>query len=55
MIGNHNKNPLLNTLVYDVEFPDGALKKYAANVIAETILAQCDPDGVYTNIMEVIL
>ncbi len=30
-----NEHPLLNTLVYDVEFPDGAVKKYAANIIAE--------------------
>ena len=34
VIGTHNKNPLLNTLVYDVEFPDGDVKKYAANLIA---------------------
>ena len=29
----HNENPLFNTLVYDVEFPDGDMKKYAANLI----------------------
>ena len=51
MIGNHNKNPLLNTLVYDVEFPDGAVKKDSANIIAENVLAQCDPDGFYTNVI----
>ena len=46
---------MLNTLVYDVEFPYGAVKKYAANFIAENALAQCDPDGFYTNVMEEIL
>ena len=55
VIGNHNKNLLLNTLVYDVEFPYSAVKKYAANVIAEKKLDQCDTDGFYTNVMEVIL
>ena len=51
VIGSFNENPLLNTLVYDVEFPDGAIKKYAANIIAENVLTQCDPDGHYTNIL----
>ena len=55
VIGNHNKNPLLNTLVYDVDFPDGDVKKYAANIIAENLLDRCDPDGFYTNLMEVLL
>ena len=55
VIGNYKKNPLLNTLVYDVELPDGAVKNYAANIIAENMLAQCDQDGFYTNVMEVIL
>ena len=32
VIGAHNKNPLLNTLVYNVEFPDVDVKKYAANL-----------------------
>ena len=55
VIGAHNDNPLLNTLVYDVKFPDGDVKKYAANLIAENVLSQVDPNGYYTNTMEVIL
>ena len=51
----HNENTLLNTLVYDVEFPDGDVKKYAANLIAENFLSQVDPNGYYTNTMEAIL
>ena len=35
VIGAHNKNPLLNTLVYDVEFPDGDVNKYATNLICQ--------------------
>ena len=34
IIGTFDENPVLNSLVYDVEFPDGAVKHYAANVIA---------------------
>jgi len=35
-----NDNPLLNTLIYDVEFPDGNIKKYAANIIAEIYIGE---------------
>ena len=55
VIGNYNENPVLNTLVYNVEFPDGEIKKYAANIIAENVLSQCDVDGHYTNLMEAII
>ena len=51
----HSYNPLLITLVYDVEFPDGDVKKYAANLIAENLLSQVDPDGFHTNFLEAIL
>ena len=37
-------NPLLNTLLYDVEFSDGAVHRYAANILAEKLLVQCDAD-----------
>ena len=36
-------------LVYDVEFPDGAVKYYAANVISENLLSQVDSSGFYKN------
>ena len=38
-IGNNPVNPLLNTLLYDVEFLDGTVRRYAANMIAENVLA----------------
>ena len=55
VIGVHNENPLLNTLVYDVEFSDGDVKKYAANLLAKTFLSQVYPNVYYTNTMEEIL
>ena len=54
-IGAHSNNPLLSTLVYDVEFPDGDVNKYAANIIADNIPSQFDPDGFHTNVLEAIL
>ena len=55
LVGNFNQNPLLNSMVYDVEFPDGAIRKYAANVIAENVMSHVDPDGHYSHVLECIL
>jgi uncharacterized lipoprotein YajG len=37
-----NSNPILDTRVYDVQFPDGKMETYVANVIAENIYSQLD-------------
>ena len=43
--GRLHDNPILNSRVYDVMFPDGAVKQYAANIIAENMWAQVDDEG----------
>ena len=43
-IGEFNRNPILNTKVYDVMFPDGAVHQYEAKAIAENIYSQVDED-----------
>ena len=45
LIGEHNNNPLLNTLVYECEFNDGTTREYAANTIASNIFMESDADG----------
>jgi len=45
VIGNVNENPILNTTLYDVEFPNGMVRSYAANVIAENIYNMVNDDG----------
>ena len=42
-------------MVYDLEFPDGQTKEYAANVIADNMLTQVDPDGYSTALFEGIV
>ncbi len=37
-VGKYDDNPILNTAIYDVEFPDGTTKEFGANIIAENIL-----------------
>ena len=42
----------LKSLVYDVEFPDGAVKHYTANVIAENLLSQVDANGQHSQLLD---
>lgn len=45
LIGTYDDNPMLNSLLYEVEFPDGEIREYSANVIAENMYAQVDANG----------
>ena len=42
-------------MIYDVEFPDGAVKQYGANIIAQNVLEQVEDDGHYTVKLKQIL
>ena len=55
VIGEHDENPMLNTLVYECEFPDGSVKEYAANVIAENIFSEADPEGYRSRMLKGIV
>jgi hypothetical protein len=52
--GTYDENPCLNMMIYEVEFPDGQLKEYAANVIAENMLSQVDSDCYSLTMIEAI-
>ena len=43
--GRAHSNPILDTRIYEVEFTDGTIGNYAANVIAESMFAACDAEG----------
>ena len=45
LTGTYHDNPILNSILHDVEFPDGSVKQHAANVTAENMHAQCDQEG----------
>ena len=38
-------NPLLDTSVFEVQFPDGTIDRLTANLIAENLMSQCDENG----------
>ena len=43
--GMAHSNPILDMQTYEVEFPDGQIAKYSANIIAENMYTQCDTEG----------
>ena len=54
-IGYYNDTPMLNTILYDVHFPYGAIKPYSENLITENILTQVGDDGYHNQLLEGIL
>jgi hypothetical protein len=54
-IGSYDPNPLLNSIIYDVEFPDGVVKQYAANTIAENMYSQVDHEGHSQSLLKSII
>jgi hypothetical protein len=44
-IGVANDNPLLDTRMYEVEFPSSQTEAFSANIIAENMFAQVDDKG----------
>ena len=53
--GTRNQNPILDTYTYHVEFPDGQLGEYSANVTTENMYAQCDGMGNQQLLMDAIV
>ena len=52
--GTYNKNPILDTRLYDVMFPDGTVCQYAANIIAENMYSQVDSNRHHTVLLKEI-
>ena len=40
--GTYDENPFLNTMIYEVELPNGDVKEYAVDIITKNILMQVD-------------
>ena len=55
MTGTYHDNPFLNTVTYDMEFSDGLVKEYGANIIAKNMLTQVDSDGYSLSLMDSII
>ena len=49
------KDPFLNLILYDLEFPDSVVKQYAANNIADNMFLQVTYDGHTQLVLDMIL
>ena len=54
LIGNSNPNPHLDTAVCEVEFADGAIEEFSADITAENMCAQVDDDGWTYQLEEIV-
>ena len=45
MLGTYDSKPVLNSIIYDVLFPDGVVKQYAANTIVQSLYSTFDSEG----------
>ena len=54
-IGQSNPNPILDSRVYELEFPDGRVDEYSVNVISENLMQQVDSDGWDCGLLEEII
>ena len=55
VFGSYDDNPFINSIIYEVELPDGQVKEYAENVIAQNILTQVDEEVSSTTSMKAII
>jgi hypothetical protein len=55
LIGKANSNPFLDTSLFEVEFDDGHIEAYAANLIAESMYEQVDSEGQVHRLMDEIV
>ena len=46
---------MLNSIMYEVEFPGGQVKDYASNDIAKNMLSQVDDEGYSVTLVDSIL
>ena len=51
LVGLPNSNPLLDSRINTVEFPDGGTGEYATNMIAESIYSNVDDEGFDESVM----
>ena len=55
LIGKANREPRLDTRLYEVMFPDGSTKEIVANLIAENMTATVDQEGHSQQLLDAIV
>jgi len=55
LIGAYHSNPVFNTAIYDIEFSDGLIHEYSANIIAENLYSQVRGDEYHSSQIDTIV
>ena len=55
LIGEYNPNPILDTRVFNVEYPDGRVEAFSTNIIAESLYSNVDEEGFDVGILDEIV
>ena len=54
-IGEYNPNPILDTRLFDVEYPDGRVEAFTTNKIAEALYSNVDDQGFTVGLLKEIV
>ena len=55
IVGRYDTNPMMSSMIYEVEFLDRPVKYYVENAIAENILSQVDDKGCSVTLVGLIV
>ena len=53
--GRYNVNPMLQSMIYEVNFPDSQVNYYAENIIANNVLSHIDDKGYSFTFVNIIV
>ena len=53
LLGIANANPMFDSRLYEVEFPDGSYQDYATNTLLENLFSHVDEEGMHHAILKV--
>ena len=54
-IGTYNPSPILNSRIYELDFPEGRVEKYSVNVILENMTDQADSNDRDTSLYDEVI
>ena len=54
-VWTYDPNPIVDSRVYEVMFPNGTVNQYSANIIAESLYSEVDEDGRVSQVLDEII
>ena len=54
-IGKKNSNPILDTRIYELDFPDKCIEEFLVNVLAKNLSNHTESDSWYTGMIDEVI